>query len=132
MARVRDPVGVIMGNEKTTESDIFPEIPPLRSLAINYEVPPNPTSYYATQAVIQSTDNEFLIYFFEVFPPLIYGDEISRREQFLKLESIPARFVARIVMTPERIPGLIAALQQNLAGYEKRLELSEIIEKEGE
>ncbi len=106
-----------MADANTTQEKRTPDIPDIRPVPIVWDIPPDPTILYSTHAVIQSTSSEFVISFFEIFPPLLMGDEDEKLRQFMNIDAIRARFLARIVMTPDRIEELIAALQENLARH---------------
>jgi hypothetical protein len=73
-------------------------------LPIDWQVPAGVISRYVTHLVVQGTEHEFFLSFFEARPPLIFGplpDEVT----------VPAECVARIVLTPERLAEFVGVLQ---------------------
>jgi hypothetical protein len=76
-------------------------------------------SRYATNMAIQNTENEFVISFFELQPPLLLGEPDDIQEKLKKIKSVRAECVARVIISNAKMPDFIAALQQN---YEKSLE----------
>jgi len=74
-------------------------------------------SKYATNLVIQHSEHEFIINFFEMHHPLIFGDPDHVREQWQKLESVRAECVARIIVSPNRMQEFINVMQADLNKY---------------
>lgn len=64
--------------------------------------------------VVQNTGQEFIISFFDLKPPLIVGT--PSKEVLDNLKSIRAECIARVIVTPSRMPKFVEALQTNLAG----------------
>lgn len=79
-------------------------------------------SRYATHIVVQHTEHEFIISFFEVQPPVLLGmpEEIEARLE--QIESIRADCVARVIVAAERMPEFVRVLQDNLDTYPSRKE----------
>jgi len=77
---------------------------------------------FANHMVVQKDEHDFHISFFQITPPLIVGTESERREQAEKLQSIPAKCVARIVVAEGYLPRVIAALQAHLERTAKAAE----------
>jgi len=75
---------------------------------------------YATHLVVQHSDCEFTISFFEVRPPVILGPEQEVKAQLENTESVSAKCVARIVVAQERMPSFIQALQVNYEKFAER------------
>ena len=71
-------------------------------------------SRYANNVVIQHTEDEFIISFFEVLPPLLLGSPESQAAQAAELESVKADCVARIIVPEKMMPNIIKVLQENL------------------
>ena len=86
-------------------------------MPIEWHISEDIDSKYATNLVIQHSEHEFIIDFFEMRNPLILGDPDQVREQQEKLESIRAECVARIIVSPERMQEFIDAIQANLNQY---------------
>lgn len=78
-------------------------------------VPDDLESKYATNVVVQKSEHEFIINFFEMERPIIFGDDPDVvMRQWEEIESVCAKCVARIVVAEERMPGFIEAMQKNL------------------
>lgn len=88
-----------------------------RDVPIEWHIPENLPTQYATNVIVTHTDNEFIVSFFETFPPLIVGEPDQVQKQVEALESIRARCVARIVVSPSRMEAFIGALVQNFTRF---------------
>lgn len=86
-------------------------------LRINYEVPENVPTRYATHIVAQHGDREFLISFFEVWPPLLLGTPEEIQAQIEQTDHVKAKCVARIVVSADRLTEFIQVLQNNLQKF---------------
>ena len=78
-----------------------------KEFLIEWYVPENIKSHYATNMVVQYTGEEFVISFFEVKPPIILGspDEIKSLRE--KIESVKAECLSRIIVSPKRMKTFI-------------------------
>jgi len=62
----------------------------------------------------------FILSFFEVWPPAILGETDEEKQEMLdSLESVEAKCVARLVVTPSRMREFIAVMNENLSNYER-------------
>lgn len=75
---------------------------------------------YATHMVVQHSDCEFTISFFEVRPPIILGPEQEVEAQLEETKSVSAKCVARVVVAQERMLSFIQALQLNYEKFAER------------
>lgn len=91
-----------------------------QGIPIEWHIPDDITLRYATNFVVQHTEREFILSFFEITPPIVLGDEDEQRRAFAQMNSVRARCVGRIVCTPDRAVALIEILQQNLEVYGSR------------
>ena len=91
---------------------------PKVQVPIEWHISEDLDSKYATNLVIQHSEHEFIIDFFEMRHPLILGNPQQVREQREKLESVRAECVARIIVSPDRMQEFIDAIQANLDKYE--------------
>jgi len=66
-----------------------------REIMIDLSLPEGMLGQYATNLVVQHSDQEFYIYFFQAQPPLILGPPEVQRAQVAGLETCP-RPVRRI------------------------------------
>jgi len=90
---------------------------PKVQVPIEWHISEDLDSKYATNLVIQHSEHEFIIDFFEMRHPLILGNPQQVREQREKLESVRAECVARIIVSPDRMQEFIDAIQANLNQY---------------
>jgi hypothetical protein len=87
-----------------------------RAIPIEWYVPDHIESKYANNLVVQHGENEIIISFFETRPPLILGTP-EDIERLARLESIRSECVARIIVSPSKMPAFIEALQTNYQRY---------------
>jgi hypothetical protein len=85
-----------------------------KELLIEWHVPENLKSNYATNMVVQYTGEEFVISFFEVKPPIILGSPEEIKSALPKLESVRAECLAQIIVSPKRMKKFIKAMQTHL------------------
>ena len=90
---------------------------PKVQVPIEWHISEDLDSKYATNLVIQHSEHEFIIDFFETRHPLILGDPDQVREQWEKLESVRAECVARIIVSPNRMQEFINVMQADLNKY---------------
>ena len=90
---------------------------PKVQVPIEWHISEDLDSKYATNLVIQHSEHEFTIDFFETRHPLILGNPDQVREQWEKLESVWAECVARIIVSPNRMQEFINLMQANLDKY---------------
>ena len=81
---------------------------------IEWNVPPDLVARYATNLVVQRMENEYLISFFEIKPPILLGekDEVIRMAKEMKY--ITANCVAQVIVAADKMPGFVEALSKNL------------------
>jgi hypothetical protein len=87
------------------------------ALPLVWRVPEDISTRYATNLVVQHSEHEFIISFFEAIPPLLIGEPAEIRAELEKLGDIEARCVARVVVAAKRMPEFVRVLQQNLEKY---------------
>ena len=102
--------GLLMANQEGLDEKQIP---------VEWHIPEQIVSRYASNMVVQNTGQEFIISFFEIFPPLLFGTpaDLAKLDQ---LESVRAECIARIIVSKDRMPKFIEALQTNFErGTEK-------------
>lgn len=83
-----------------------------REIPVEWHIGDNVISRYATNMVVQRTEHEFIISFFEIKPLiLLTPKDVERLE---KIDSVRAECIARVVVAAERMPLFIQVLQTNL------------------
>lgn len=66
---------------------------------------------FANHMMVQVDEFECHLSFYDIQPPIVQGTAEEKQEQLDRMTSIPARCVARIVVSRERIPVLSLTLQ---------------------
>lgn len=84
---------------------------------LEFHFPPETISRYATHMLVQHTDHEFIVSFFEIENPVLLGSDEARQEKLQHLDTVRAHCVARVIVAPERMHRFIAAMQENLENY---------------
>ena len=93
---------------------------------IEREFPTGQMPLFANHFVVQNDGPEFYLMFFQTNPPLIVTDSpADRKRQLEKLESVKSQCVARLVMSADRIPAVVEAMQKTLTGYQKKQEATD-------
>lgn len=78
---------------------------------IQWEISRELVTQAATNMVVNhTTEGEFFITFFEIRAPIILE---GQNDEMRDIDSVKAKAVARVMVTPGRLPGIIAALQEN-------------------
>jgi hypothetical protein len=97
-----------------------PTRPRQMSVGVEWEVGDFTPTYYATNIVTQFTDHEFLLSFFELFPPLLVGTPEEIAAQAEQVETVKAQCLARVVIAADRMAGFVDALQGIVEQYQAR------------
>lgn len=87
------------------------------TLPIEWHVSDTIQSHYATNFIIQSGQNEFIISFFETRLPIFMGQPEENKAQLEQIGSIRAECVSRVIVAAEQLPVIIAAMQASLEAY---------------
>jgi hypothetical protein len=83
-------------------------------IPLEWHVPDDLIARYATNMTVQRLDNEYLISFFEVKPPIFIGEPDVIMEKLKDMKSIKAKCVAQVFVSAEKLPGFINALETAL------------------
>ncbi len=107
---------------KTTKSSAGEKSKEKKALIVPLEwyVPDHMTTTYATNFVVQQTGQEVILSFFEAEKPVLLGTTEQVEQELSRLKSIRAKCVARIVVTPDKIPGIIEALRSSASKRENK------------
>lgn len=89
-------------------------------LPVEWYVPESIVSRYATNMVVQYTGQEFIISFFDLKPPIILGE--PNKDALENLKSVRAECIARVIVSPSRMPKFVEVLQTNLANSLSKIE----------
>ena len=90
---------------------------PKVQVPIEWHISEDINSKYATNLVVQHSEHEFILDFFEMRRPLILGNPNQVREQWQKIESVRAECVAQIIVSPDRMQEFIDVMQAALDKY---------------
>ncbi len=105
---------IAMSRKKTTKTVAKNESE--RNIPIVWHVPEDLISRYATNMIVQMTENEFVISFYELPPPIII-DPIKDLEN---LNSVAAECVARIIVAGNKMPEFVEVLSRQVAAYKEK------------
>lgn len=94
-----------MANEKPTAGE---EI----QVKLNLRIPPRMPSVYAHHMFIQPGENEIILSFFEIIPPLVLPGEAEERLKHIQETGVVAECVARITVAIDKLPIFANAMQQ--------------------
>jgi hypothetical protein len=97
-----------MEDHNTESSYAFP---------IEWHIPENIKPQFVTNLTVQHTGQEFIISFYETYPPLVIGTSEEVEARLEQIESVRAECIARFVMTPGRMENFVQALQTNYEKY---------------
>lgn len=89
---------------------------------LEWHFPEDVKTGYATNFIVQHTDREFYLSFFDTPPPIILGTPEEREEQVKKMKSVRAQAVARVVISSDRMPQFIEVLQENWEKFQAKQE----------
>jgi len=87
---------------------------PGKELPIDWHVPDDVLVRYASNMVVQRLENEYLISFFEVRPPIFLGTPEQIIQQANNLVSIRANCIAQIYVAANKMPEFAKVFQQHL------------------
>lgn len=83
-------------------------------LPIEWNVPDGTVARYATNMVVQRLENEFLISFFEILPPMVLGEPSEISKKLKQINSVTANCVAQIIVSAEKMPAFVDALDNSI------------------
>jgi hypothetical protein len=87
---------------------------------IEWYVPESLVSRYATNMIVQHSEHEFILSFFDTPPPLILWE--AKVEDLEGIKSIRATCVAQIIVAKGRMQRFLDAMQDNLKRSRGKLE----------
>ena len=86
------------------------------ALLIDYKIPDDVITRFATNITVQIIENEFKVSFFELKPDIILREE--DRKELWQRGTVRADCIGSIIVTGDRMRKFIDALSQQLAKYE--------------
>ena len=87
------------------------------TLSVDWHFPEGLQSRYANNVLVQNGQFEFIISFFEMQLPMLFGSLEENKAKLEEMESIRAECVSKIIVSPEVMPALVSALQTELDKY---------------
>ena len=84
---------------------------------LEWYIPEGLDVIWANNATVQHQEEDFLLTFFQVAPPILLTPS---REEMEAIKTVRATAVARIAMSPIQIERLISALQDNFAKWKMK------------
>ena len=69
---------------------------------------------YATNILVQRTEHEYIISFYEVTPPILIGSINKVQKKLDEMQEAPTRCVARVIVAASRMPEFVATFQKSL------------------
>jgi hypothetical protein len=88
------------------------------NIPVDWHIPENFSSKYASNVLVQAGEYEFIISFFQTELPLLTGTTEENKAELERLGSIRAECVSRVIVHPELVPKIIQALQTTLDSYQ--------------
>src|SRR5262245_22846071 len=85
-----------------------------KTVPIEWKVPEDLVARYATNMVVQRSEHEFIISFFEAKPPIILGPTDRKSTRLESINSVEAVCVARIIVAPKRAEDFVRVLSQQI------------------
>jgi hypothetical protein len=92
----------------------------VRQIPIEWHVSEHVHCQYATNLVVQPSDQEFLISFFHVLPPLLVGPAEEVKAKLDEVSAVRAECVARVIVAAGRMGEFVDVLQRSLEAYQNR------------
>ena len=92
------------------------KIPEVVDLKIEWNIPDNITTGFATNIVVQKIDHEFRVSFFELKPDIVLREEDIKK--MVRRGTVRADCIASLIITPDRMHKFIEAMTTQLTKYE--------------
>lgn len=84
------------------------------SIPLEFVIPDDLATKVATNMIVQHSEHEFFIYFFEAQPPLILGETEA---DLKKMKKIRAKCVAKVIVAADRMEEFVDVWNKNFSGY---------------
>lgn len=94
-------------------------------LPIERYIPNDMLGQYATNMLVQMNPHEFIISFFQLYPPPVLGSPEEQNAKIAEMRSVRATCVSRVIVAADRMPEFVRVLQDTLARYTSTKEQSE-------
>ena len=105
------------------ESEPEPKPKPEKiEVPISREFPAGQVGFLSNHFVIQHDGPEFHLLFFQTHPPVVLTETEDEARKVLEKAEARSVCVARIIVSAERMPSFVSAMQQNLEKYGRHQE----------
>ena len=95
-----------------------------KKIKIERTYPCDLKSHFVANVVVQHQPENFILSFFEVWPPAILGEtEEEKLKEFNAIEQVEAKCVARLVLTPSTMKEFLDTMAENWKSYEQLLKI---------
>lgn len=95
-----------------------------KKIKIERTYPDDLKSYFVANVVVQHQPDNFILSFFEVWPPAILGEtEEEKLKEFNTIDQVEAKCVARLVLTPSKMKEFLDTMADNWKNYEQLLKI---------
>ncbi|MHB1296158.1 MAG: DUF3467 domain-containing protein [Anaerolineae bacterium] len=91
-------------------------------LSLKFCDPEGMVSRYATNLVVQHTEHEFILSFYEAEQPLLLGTPEENKTYLEDMGHVRATCVSRVIVAAGRMKEFMRVLQENHAAYEEKSE----------
>lgn len=92
-----------------------------KSIPVEFVIPPELISYYPNNYIIQDNGNDFVISFFEIFPPIVLGNPEEVEIQVNNIDKVQAKCIARLQFSNEHFQEFLKVMNDH---FEKRQQAS--------
>jgi hypothetical protein len=107
------------------EAEQEKQTPKFGTFPIEWHIPDDLQSRYSNNVLVQSSQNEFVISFFETRLPPFAGNPEDNIAKLEAMGAIRADCVARIIVNPNLFPSIIEAMTTALQQYQEAFGISE-------
>ena len=91
-----------------------------KKVRLTRKYPEDLQSHIVDNIVVQHQPDRFVLSFFEVWlPPVLADSDEEFQEQIDSLDSVEAKCVARLVVTPQRMREFVNVMTTNLENYDR-------------
>lgn len=89
-----------------------------KPVRIEFDIPSDFPAKYASNLVVQHTEHDFTITFFDVRPPLLVATTDDKASRLNAIETVKAQPIARIIVAASHMHDFVRVLQDNLKAYQ--------------
>jgi hypothetical protein len=104
-------------SKKKPESDIYKEVP-VKEVPLTYIIPDDVPLLFSDGMVVQHSENEFILSFFQTNRPIVLSEEDAN-----KVTKAESRCVVRIVVTPRQMERNAKAMVKNFDSWVEKIRL---------